>query len=656
MEFQVEIGTESSVIKVVPDREWMQDTERVYPIVIDPMTETSKTKGNIEDTYVFTGGNVPENPGNVYAYGSFVVGRSDELGKMRALLRFRDLPDIGKGSIIYGATMYIWQFEYSSYSNPELPLLAYEVKNSWDEKSVRWGNQPAVDGAILDYKKVKQVINGNTVSITPIGFNVTRLVRQWYNTGKNYGIMVKSKYEDDENLANRAYARFYASDSPSISSEQFPSGVFYYRNVNGLEDYQSYHEQSAGRAGIGYTNDFTGNVVWSHLDVATEGGPMTTEIRHVYNSSEADTSSRMGYGWRLSSQQELKESGIKDYPYVYIDEDGTKHYFYKDTNDGNKLKDEDGLGLTITVTSSSEHDRYRTMETKDKVKYIFGQDGFLRFIEDLDGNSVKHQYGPNSAGNFLAYVTDAAGGTLNAVYSTDATYSRLTAIQDTKGREIRYGYDAQGNLTSITYPDGSKSQFTYDGSHKLLSVTNPDGYRVNYEYTNDFRVPRVSKVSETGQKNAPGQELKISYENGNTTIFEEPGLDGQMERPGDNKKTTWHFDNMGRPTDVLDADGFANNYSYYTSGMENHKLSKDGSVQKTVYGLLRNPTFDPSHGDGGWYTCRMSDGKRGAITHADGYIGTKSAKLTKTELTSEEGICQDVHLSAGTKSPFDAGD
>ena len=77
--------------------------------------------------------------------------------------------------------------------------------------------------------------------------------------------MVKSKYEDDENLANRAYARFYASDSPSISSEQFPSGVFYYRNVNGLEDYQSYHEQSTGRAGNGHTNDFTGNqVAWTN--------------------------------------------------------------------------------------------------------------------------------------------------------------------------------------------------------------------------------------------------------------------------------------------------------------------------------------------------------------------------------------------------------
>ena len=99
---------------------------------------------------------------------------------------------------------------------------------------------------------------------------------------------------------------------------------------------------------------------------------------------------------------------------------------------------------------------------------------------------------------------------------------------------------------------------------------------------------------------------------------------------------------------MLDAVGFANNYSYYTSGMKNHKLSKDGSVQKTVYGLLRNPTLIRlmEMADGTPVVCQMENG--GAITHADGYIGTKSAKLTKTELTSEEGICQDVHLSAGT--------
>ena len=122
-----------------------------------------------------------------------------------------------------------------------------------------------------------------------------------------------------------------------MASDQYPSGVFYYRNVNGLEDYQSFHEQQAGRAGCGYTNDFNGNLVWIHPDTQTEGGPLTTEINHVYNSSAASVSSRLGYGWTLSCLQKLESKGITDYPYVYTDADGTKHYFYKDTADGGKL-------------------------------------------------------------------------------------------------------------------------------------------------------------------------------------------------------------------------------------------------------------------------------------------------------------------------------
>ena len=58
---------------------------------------------------------------------------------------------------------------------------------------------------------------------------------------------------------------------------------------------------------------------------------MQAEISHVYNSSEAGTNLGQGYGWRLSCVQRLDTTGIKEYPYVYTDEDGTKHYFYKDT-------------------------------------------------------------------------------------------------------------------------------------------------------------------------------------------------------------------------------------------------------------------------------------------------------------------------------------
>ena len=359
---QAEPYEEGSKVSVIPDKEWLLEEDRAYPVVIDPMTETEKPHSIIEDTYVFSGGKVSENPEKVFSYGSFVVGRSYENGKLRALLRFRNLPDIGKGSILYAAKMYIWQYEYSASVYTKIPLLAQEITGTWDEKSVRWNNQPAVAGTVLDYKEVGQVTNGSTTTITPIGFDVTKLARKWYNTGVNNGIMIRSQYESEPGDSKNAYARFYASDHPKVSSKQYPSGVFYYRNVTGLEDYQSYHEQAAGRGGMGYTNDYTGNVVWIHPDVETEGGPLMAEVKHVYNLSEADTPSRLGYGWTLSCLQRVVSSGINDYPYKYTDEDGTAHYFYKDTTDGNKLKDEDGLGLVITATSGPDYDHYMTME------------------------------------------------------------------------------------------------------------------------------------------------------------------------------------------------------------------------------------------------------------------------------------------------------
>ena len=57
-----------------------------------------------------------------------------------------------------------------------------------------------------------------------------------------------------------------------------------------------------------------------------------------------------------------------------------------------------------------------------------------------------------------------------------------------------------------------------------------------------------------------GQRMKISYRNGNTTVFETQGLDGEISRTGDNRKFTYHFDNFGCPADVSDEDGAANSY------------------------------------------------------------------------------------------------
>lgn len=219
--------------------------------------------------------------------------------------------------------------------------------------------------------------------------------------------------------------------------------------------------------------------------------------------------------------QELKASGNSDYPYVLTDTDGTNHYFYKDTSDSNKLKDEDGLGLVITQTSSSEYDSYRIMKDKDEVQYVFGQDGYLRQIKDTYGNAMKCQYGPNSAGNYIQYAEDPTGARVVFNYNSDLT--KLVSITANK-RNTSFAYDAAGHLTNITYPDGKTSRFGYDGD-KLIWAEGSDKRRIVYGYRTDCGVERIAKIGE-GYTDAAGSfhtgtEIEVTYPELGTTVYTE---------------------------------------------------------------------------------------------------------------------------------------
>ena len=85
-------------------------------------------------------------------------------------------------------------------------------------------------------------------------WDITKLVKKWYNGAANNGIVVKAV---DETAAARNV--YYASNYPG-GEVAYPTLNIYFVNNAGLEDYWSYHSQSAGRAGTGSVNDYTGNM------------------------------------------------------------------------------------------------------------------------------------------------------------------------------------------------------------------------------------------------------------------------------------------------------------------------------------------------------------------------------------------------------------
>ena len=643
--YQIEKGQGISEITIKMDASWLMDEGRAYPVTIDPTVRIEKKQTTIDDAFVRS-----KDPNSSYGYNfsELEVGRNRPYQVCRTFLKFNTLPQLEKGAVITDARLNLYQYQFSADNGQGFRVSAHEVTGSWDQRTLTWNNQPSFKPEALDYLTLE---NTNKMAV-PKTFDVTKLIRGWYNNpSSNHGIALKAV---NENVY--ATATLVSSDMPvnkdGLTADCYPIGIVYYRSTKGLEDYYSYHEQELGRTGSGYVNRYNGNLVFIHEDEGTSGILMPVSVSHVYNLSDCDTKSRFGKGFRLSLMQELKESGNADFPYVLTDADGTNHYFYKDTSDSNKLKDEDGLGLVITQTSSNEYDSYLIMKDKDEVQYVFGQDGYLRQIKDTYGNAMKCQYGPNSAGNYIQYAEDPTGARVVFNYNSDLT--KLVSITANK-RNTSFAYDAVGHLTNITYPDGKTSRFGYDGD-KLIWAEGADKRRIVYGYRTDCGVERIAKIGE-GYTDAAGTfhtgtEIEVTYPELGTTVYTEPGLDGKLSSTADNHVYTWKFNRFGSPAEISDNAGHVSTFSHYDDGARRHKLRQSSLTGKLVTNLLKNTGFDAmGEFEDGW-------GNASGLTEASawgvervtdkGYFADTSIRVTKTQKNSFAAVIQEVWLEAGT--------
>lgn len=491
---------------------------------------------------------------------------------------------------------------------------AHKVNSTWDTPGLQWANRTIINPTIEDY------ITVNSTAKNVYTFDITSIAKDWY-LGSNNGLALQANNPD------LGHVVFDSAQIGSLDANgAAPFASIYYTDTSGLESYWDYSSHNVGRAGTGYVNNYNGNLIFIHEDLAMSGSRMPISLQHVFNSNYSTSDIGLGYGWRLNLNQTVQPSYVVPGYLVYQDSDGTKHFF-KDGNGDGEYEDESGLNLTLNKGGDGS---YTIRDEKDNIMN-FSVSGLLTSIKDSNGNTLTIGY----TGNNITSVTDGAGR--KTVLEVDNATKKLNAIVDPSGRRTSLYYNTASQLDYIIYPDGVVTDFEYfEGNNHMKNVKNFDNTKITYQYT-PVQPYRIKKVLETNSAAGTlGKELNVDYKDNTTVLTDHEG-----------RKTTYQFNDYGNTVGILDYEGKAVAYSYkpFTEGVMNNKVDSNSQLRATVVNYLRNHSIETI---GNWYLINTGGSTgSGSITSEVSYTGKQSLKITKTNAAGSHNYIQKVTLEKG---------
>ena len=597
-------------------RQWLAAEERQWPVILDPVIQTSIDRSNIQDVLVCSNATISP-------YGSYLeVGYLSNRGISRTNVNFSYLPSLTSADVVVKAEMQMTQMWRRSIS---VPAEVHKVTSQWDQEQITWGAQPTYDETIVDF-----VMGNNAVDYY---WDVTDIVQEWYNEGEHFGLLFKTS-DSIENAGVEKFRQFY---SCNYGYDYRPVLNIIFRNNNGLEGWWDYSSASAGRAGTGSVNIYSGNLVWTRSDMGFGGNLMPVSIGYTYNTNDAANNSfGMGYGWRNSFNQlvyQWDEDGdgtiqSDEQYYIWEDSDGTKHYFKKVST--YKYEDEDGMELTLNISGSGSSKTYTIVDKNGNTSY-FDTQGRLYKLENnqksKSSNLITYQ---DSTSKLIQTVTDGAGRVYQFHYGDDSLLDKVSfhGKQQAEISYVEYQYD-NGDLTEVKYKDGKTATYAYIHNHLLESASDIDGYKLTYTYENpesDFAPPRVTSVMEE-DNGVFGGKLIFQYEQNQTQVQsgywvpkdESEILSEDDERMKFTVESTlyYQFNNFGNTVAIQDDEGraqyadFARNDPGETTGKGN-QLTLSSKLQNTVINYLSNSSFESGNAWTG-----------GSIANT-GYLGSKA--------------------------------
>jgi len=638
------------IVTVTADAEWINDNERDFPVVIDPTLEKSNEYlyYRIKDADVYTNQTSTSMwQAELMHVGVYNGKRYDSLigvaqqGESESFTV--DLFKIPEGSVVTKAQLELYAHEYSGTTTVTL----HAVTSDWNHQALTYATRPSYRSIVVDYKKV-------TAAGTDYTFDFTSVAHEWFeqsNADSNCsrGLLLTT---DDNNYVAFATVNYQ-------NAEKCPSITISYRDTKGLDSRWSYNTQSAGAAGAGAVNLFTGNLVFVHDDITTNGEILPLTVSHVYNSHytsqqytnvdgdihTADyTNMKVGKGFKLSVQESVTEKEIDDSIwYIYNDSDGTELYFYNFNGDSEYIS-EDGYDLSITKSNGI----YTMSDSVGNTKK-FNSEGKLYEIKDPFGNTRTYNY---ANGRVISISYKPNGGSnatqLTFIYNSNNALQKIINEQDTS-QYVTFSYSAtyngtasssySGFLRTITHSKGvGNCSFTYTAAGRLQRVTDTaTGNKLFYQYnTSKNYSASYAMIDSVTEETSSATGQKVSFVYGSETTAVRTSGNDDNHGNADDLLTHYVFDDHGRTVSAYSTNlsgtevyGASNaEYSPTVQGSKkNHTITKDSVSGVPAVNLIKNSSMESTDSWSGYYS---GTGYSSTRSTDQKYIGSYSYKLTST--------------------------
>ena len=649
-----------------PSSEWINDSDRVYPITIDPAIHVENDDVSwVEDTWVaFDSSDSDIQNGNGYNDCFAILANrttTDNDGNPQQFnseiytkFNIDALKSLGE-NIVFTEVQYLF-----AGASADGNALAKKISSPMDLTTVTYATKPSLDDEVIDYYTSPYSLeSGGSADFSYIHFNITKPLNEWYAGDiDNNGFAIVS--------GNEEYAGIFVLNGVASSSSDTTyttAIVMDYVDMGGYNENLNYHSQSVGRAGTGYVNDFTQQLSIIREDLSIEGNIMPVTVGMIYNSATYDKikslnhSTMMAYGnkWtpnylrahvRMSNNQltYFTESGSEiDYTYSIINGEVTFEETYSD------VYGEYGYAIEYFPSIDGKPE-YVVITRPEGLEERFNEYGLLTSVTNADypSQNINITYDEmnridcitDGVGRKYDYIYDDSTKLLSKVKCYAANGTAITAGSTTAPLEVNYAYDENENLTSVTFPDGKSATYTYDANGNIISITNIDGYRIVYDYDANGKVTNITEQALDDDDLVNGNSF--SYVRLSPTQIRFTDKNGNYE--------TYQFNNNGTLLYTTDSNGnYAKNN---TQGSDNNSFYVlDNEYRTNSQNLLLNASFEDksilsSH-------AKYWDDSTFERTNSEAYWGSYAYKASEAEETTAYQR-QTVEVLSGGKYTFSA--